>query len=171
MASKKSVSVSCTNSASECLSTTIRSCRTMSSTGHRKLPTGEPDRCRPMCSDLAALPAALATGGPAVHLRRIQQQLPIYDEYKEQPMYGAISSQMSQQSLFTSGTPSRSKLRPSPVLLSTGNGEGISHAKNSNIPTRCRSISTGRNNLPPPPPILKGIQSPSHLANGAKSRG
>lgn len=99
-----------------------------------------------------------------------QQQQPIYDEYNGQPMYGAAnSSQMSQESLYAPGTPSRSKSRPSqppPAPPSTGSGGGTPNASNANTPTRGRSMSTGRDNLPPPPPIPEGMQSPPHLPNG-----
>lgn len=97
------------------------------------------------------------------------QQQPIYDEYNSQPMYGNNTSQMSQESLYAPGTPSRSKSRPSqppPAPPSTGSGNGTPNVSNANTPTRGRSMSTGRDNLPPPPPIPEGLQSPPHMPNG-----
>lgn len=68
------------------------------------------------------------------------------------------------------GTPSRGgKLRPSqppPAPPSSGSG-GTPNASNANTPTRGRSMSTGRDVLPPPPPIPE--LSPPHqmpMANG-----
>ena len=88
-------------------------------------------------------------------------------------MYGAGTNQMSQESLYAPGTPSRSKSRPSqppPAPPSSGSGGGTPNASNANTPTRSRSLSTGRDNLPPPPPIPEGLQSPPHgLSNGGTS--
>lgn len=99
-----------------------------------------------------------------------QQQQPIYDEYNSQPIYGSNNtSQMSQESLYAPGTPSRSKSRPSqppPAPPSTGSGGGTPNVSNANTPTRGRSMSTGRDNLPPPPPIPEGLQSPPNIPNG-----
>ncbi|XP_055592964.1 actin-binding protein WASF2 [Uranotaenia lowii] len=97
------------------------------------------------------------------------QQQQMYDEYNGQPLYGANSSQMSQESLYAPGTPSRTKSRPSqppPAPPSTGSGNGTPNASNANTPTRGRSMSTGRDNLPPPPPIPEGLQSPPNIPNG-----
>uniref|UniRef100_A0A2M4ADE8 Wiskott-Aldrich syndrome protein family member n=1 Tax=Anopheles triannulatus TaxID=58253 RepID=A0A2M4ADE8_9DIPT len=103
---------------------------------------------------------------------RQSQQQPIYDQYgNPSMMYGANPNQMSQESLYAPGTPSRSKSRPSqppPAPPSSGSGGGTPNASNANTPTRGRSQSTGREILPPPPPIPEGLQSPPHhaLTNG-----
>ncbi|XP_053673389.1 actin-binding protein WASF3 [Anopheles nili] len=102
-----------------------------------------------------------------------QQQQPIYDQYGNASIYGSGANQMSQESLYAPGTPSRSKSRPSqppPAPPSSGSGGGTPNASNANTPTRSRSLSTGRDNLPPPPPIPEGLQSPPHtMANGGTS--
>lgn len=73
-----------------------------------------------------------------------------------------------QQEIYSPGTPSRggSKPRPSqppPAPPSSGSGGGTPNASNGNTPTRGRSMSTGREVLPPPPPIPEGLmQSPPH---------
>ncbi|XP_053661791.1 actin-binding protein WASF3 [Anopheles marshallii] len=99
-----------------------------------------------------------------------QQQQPIYDQYGNPSIYGSGANQMSQESLYAPGTPSRSKSRPSqppPAPPSSGSGGGTPNASNANTPTRSRSLSTGRDNLPPPPPIPEGLQSPPHgMSNG-----
>nr|XP_040236928.2 wiskott-Aldrich syndrome protein family member 3 [Anopheles coluzzii]XP_040236929.2 wiskott-Aldrich syndrome protein family member 3 [Anopheles coluzzii]XP_040236930.2 wiskott-Aldrich syndrome protein family member 3 [Anopheles coluzzii]XP_040236931.2 wiskott-Aldrich syndrome protein family member 3 [Anopheles coluzzii]XP_040236932.2 wiskott-Aldrich syndrome protein family member 3 [Anopheles coluzzii]XP_049466710.1 wiskott-Aldrich syndrome protein family member 3 [Anopheles coluzzii] len=104
----------------------------------------------------------------------VYQQQPIYDQYgNPSAMYGAGTNQMSQESLYAPGTPSRSKSRPSqppPAPPSSGSGGGTPNASNANTPTRSRSLSTGRDNLPPPPPIPEGLQSPPHgMSNGGTS--
>uniref|UniRef100_A0A182VTQ3 Wiskott-Aldrich syndrome protein family member n=1 Tax=Anopheles minimus TaxID=112268 RepID=A0A182VTQ3_9DIPT len=102
-----------------------------------------------------------------------QQQQPIYDQYGNPSIYGSGANQMSQESLYAPGTPSRSKSRPSqppPAPPSSGSGGGTPNASNGNTPTRSRSLSTGRDNLPPPPPIPEGLQSPPHgMSNGGPS--
>ncbi|XP_052865928.1 actin-binding protein WASF2 isoform X1 [Anopheles cruzii] len=104
-------------------------------------------------------------------LQHHQHQQPIYDQYgNPSSLYGSSQNQMSQESLYAPGTPSRSKSRPSqppPAPPSSGSGGGTPNASNANTPTRSRSLSTGRDNLPPPPPIPEGLQSPPHaLTNG-----
>lgn len=82
---------------------------------------------------------------------------------------------MSSESLYGPGTPTRggTKPRPSqppPAPPSSGSGGGTPNVSNANTPTRGRSMSTGRDNLPPPPPIPEGIQSPQQQPmNGGAS--
>ncbi|EAA12201.4 AGAP008518-PA [Anopheles gambiae str. PEST] len=116
----------------------------------------------------AQMPVQMQQGGG------VYQQQPIYDQYgNPSAMYGAGTNQMSQESLYAPGTPSRSKSRPSqppPAPPSSGSGGGTPNASNANTPTRSRSLSTGRDNLPPPPPIPEGLQSPPHgMSNGGTS--
>lgn len=90
--------------------------------------------------------------------QQYQQQMydeSIYNHYQQSQM---IQQNMSMESPYAPGTPSKGKPRPSeppPAPPSTGS------ASNPNTPTRGRSMSTGRDTLPPPPPI-PDIQSPQH---------
>lgn len=81
---------------------------------------------------------------------------------------------MSSDSLYGPGTPTRGgqKIRPTqppPAPPSSGSGGGTPNASNGNTPTRGRSMSTGRDTLPPPPPIPESMQSPPHGMNGGSS--
>jgi WAS family protein len=97
----------------------------------------------------------------------MQQQQQMYDE----SIYNQYQQQMGQQNMsmespYAPGTPSKGKPRPSEPPpappLSTGS------TSNPNTPTRGRSISTGRDILPPPPPI-PDVQSPQHqMQNGVQ---
>ena len=95
------------------------------------------------------------------------QQMGGDDSAYNSSMYGQ-GQQM--ESPYAPGTPSRGgKLRPSqppPAPPSSGSG-GTPNVSNANTPTRGRSMSTGRDVLPPPPPIPE--LSPPHqmpVANG-----
>lgn len=84
--------------------------------------------------------------------------------------YNASMYAQSQQmeSPYGPGTPSRGgKLRPSqppPAPPSSGSG-GTPSASNANTPTRGRSMSTGRDVLPPPPPVPE-LSPPHQMPNG-----
>lgn len=83
----------------------------------------------------------------------------IYDEsiYNSQNLHGA-QSQMSPE--YGPGTPTRKGPRPTqppPAPPSAGN---TPNASNANTPTRGRSMSTGRDALPPPPPVPLEQMSP-----------
>lgn len=102
-------------------------------------------------------------------LQQQQQQQQLYDEaiYNSAQLnnlYGSNQAQMSSESLYAPGTPSRGKPRPTqppPEPPSSGSGGGTPNTSNANTPTRGRSMSTGRDTLPPPPPIPIGMaQSP-----------
>jgi WAS protein family, member 3 len=95
-------------------------------------------------------------------------------QQQQQQMYGQGQGPLSSESLYAPGTPSRGgygtgKSRPSvppPAPPSTGSNGGTPNASNANTPTRGRSMSTGRDALPPPPPIPEGLQSPPLNGNG-----
>jgi WAS family protein len=93
-----------------------------------------------------------------------------YDEgiYNSEQIYNHGQGPLSSESLYGPGTPTRSKPRPSqppPAPPSSGSG-GTPNVSNANTPTRGRSMSTGRDTLPPPPPIPEGMQSPQQTLNG-----
>ncbi|CRK94174.1 CLUMA_CG007690, isoform A [Clunio marinus] len=100
-----------------------------------------------------------------------QQQMS-YQQLNDDSAYNSSMYGQGQQmeSPYAPGTPSRGgKLRPShppPAPPSSGSG-GTPNVSNANTPTRGRSMSTGRDVLPPPPPIPE--LSPPHqmgVANG-----
>lgn len=81
-------------------------------------------------------------------------------------IYGASNGQgpLSSESLYAPGTPSRKGPRPSQPPPAPPAG-GTPNASNANTPTRGRSMSTGRDTLPPPPPVPEGMTmmgSPPH---------
>lgn len=84
------------------------------------------------------------------------------DNLYNSSMYG---QQQQAESPYGPGTPSRGgKIRPTqppPAPPSSGSGGGTPNASNANTPTRGRSMSTGRDVLPPPPPIPE--LSPPHM--------
>lgn len=95
-----------------------------------------------------------------------QHQQSMYDEgmYNSQNLYGGSTGQgpLSNESLYS---PSRNKIRPTqppPAPPSTGNTPTGSSA---NTPTRSRSISAGRDALPPPPPVPLETMSPPMSAH------
>lgn len=105
---------------------------------------------------------------PSYHQNQNYQNQDSYDEYNHQQIYGQGQGPMSSENIYSPGTPSRTKPRPSqppPAPPSSGSG-GTPNASNANTPTRGRSMSTGRDTLPPPPPIPEGIQSPVLPING-----
>lgn len=89
------------------------------------------------------------------------------DDYNAS-MYGQ-GQQM--ESPYAPGTPSRGgKIRPTqppPAPPSSGSG-GTPSVSNANTPTRGRSMSTGRDVLPPPPPVPMELSPPHQMpvANG-----
>lgn len=89
------------------------------------------------------------------------------DDYNAS-MYGQ-AQQM--ESPYAPGTPSRGgKIRPTqppPAPPSSGSG-GTPNVSNANTPTRGRSMSTGRDILPPPPPVPLELSPPHQVpvANG-----
>ena len=91
-----------------------------------------------------------------------QQQNSYQDDNYNSSMYG---QQQQAESPYGPGTPSRGgKIRPTvppPAPPSSGSGGGTPNASNANTPTRGRSMSTGRDVLPPPPPIPE--LSPPHM--------
>ena len=91
-----------------------------------------------------------------------QQQNSYQDDNYNSSMYG---QQQQAESPYGHGTPSRGgKIRPTvppPAPPSSGSGGGTPNASNANTPTRGRSMSTGRDVLPPPPPIPE--LSPPHM--------
>lgn len=106
----------------------------------------------------------------------------VYDEniYNSQNIYGGSvgggggQAPTSSENIYSPGTPSRTKPRPSqppPAPPSSGSGGATPNASNANTPTRGRSMSTGRDALPPPPPVPVeggGMMSPppTHPING-----
>lgn len=96
---------------------------------------------------------------------------PAYDEniYNSQHLYGPGGQAPSSENIYSPGTPSRTKPRPSqppPAPPSSGSGGATPNASNANTPTRGRRMSTGRDALPPPPPVPEGMMSPQHHMNG-----
>ena len=96
---------------------------------------------------------------------------PVYDEnmYNSQNLYGSTGQAPSSENIYSPGTPSRNKPRPTqppPAPPSSGSGGATPNASNANTPTRGRSMSTGRDALPPPPPVPEGMMSPPHPMNG-----
>lgn len=97
----------------------------------------------------------------------------MYEEgiYNSQQIYNHGQGPLSSESLYAPGTPSRgNKPRPSqppPAPPSSGSGGGTPNVSNANTPTRGRSMSTGRDTLPPPPPIPEGMTSPPLPINGS----
>lgn len=91
-----------------------------------------------------------------------QQQ--IYDDavYNAQNMY-AGNGQGTMSPDYGPGTPSRGKARPSQPPPAPPSAGGTPTGSNANTPTRSRSISTGRNILPPPPPVPLETMSPPHM--------
>lgn len=100
-----------------------------------------------------------------------------YDDniYNSQNLYGGGGpggqAPTSSENIYSPGTPSRTKPRPSqppPAPPSSGSGGATPNASNANTPTRGRSMSTGRDALPPPPPVpVEGMMSPpAHPING-----
>lgn len=95
-----------------------------------------------------------------------QHQQSMYDDgmYNSQNLYAGTAGQgpLSNESLYS---PSRTKIRPTqppPAPPSTGNTPTGSSA---NTPTRSRSISAGRDALPPPPPVPLETMSPPMTAH------
>lgn len=100
---------------------------------------------------------------------------PVYGDeniYNSQNMYGSNGQVPSSENIYSPGTPSRNKPRPSqppPAPPSSGSGGATPNASNANTPTRGRSMSTGRDALPPPPPVPEGLMPTSvgqHPMNG-----
>lgn len=123
-------------------------------------------------------PAESVDGGYAPISPHYNQYPPVtrYDEsiYNSQSLYGQDGGQVpsSAENIYSPGTPSRTKPRPSqppPAPPSSGSNGGTPNVSNANTPTRGRSMSTGRDALPPPPPVPEGMTSPpppSHSMNG-----
>ncbi|XP_055386479.1 actin-binding protein WASF2 isoform X2 [Condylostylus longicornis] len=105
-----------------------------------------------------------------MNLTQQQQQQQLYDEsiYNSQSIYGqGGQGPISQENLYAPGTPSRTKPRPTqppPAPPSNGSNGGTPNTSNANTPTRGRSMSTGRDNLPPPPPIPDGLNNGGNMA-------
>lgn len=118
-------------------------------------------------------PAEAVDGGGYVPVSPHYQQStypPTYDDnmYNSQNLYGSGQAPSS-ENIYSPGTPSRTKSRPSqppPAPPSSGSGGATPNASNANTPTRGRSMSTGRDALPPPPPVPEGLMSPPHSMNG-----
>lgn len=104
------------------------------------------------------------------HYQQTSYQQQVYDEsiYNSQNLYSG-QGPLSQESLYAPGTPSRGKPRPSqppPAPPTTGD---TPTASNAGTPTRGRSMSTGRDALPPPPPVpMETLMSspPGQMTNG-----
>lgn len=83
-----------------------------------------------------------------------QQQM--YEEaiYNSQSIYGGYpGNSMSPEGIYGPGTPTRNKIRPTQPPPAPPPNTGALNASNANTPTRGRSMPSGRDNLPPPPPI------------------
>lgn len=94
-----------------------------------------------------------------------QQQM--YDDghYNNQNLYATGNGQGTMSpSEYGPGTPSRGKARPSQPPPAPPSAGGTPNASNANTPTRGRSMSTGRDVLPPPPPVPLESMSPPHMA-------
>lgn len=123
-------------------------------------------------------PAESVDGGGYAPISPHYQQStypPVYDDniYNSQNLYGSSQVPSSSENIYSPGTPSRTKPRPSqppPAPPSSGSGGATPNASNANTPTRGRSMSTGRDALPPPPPVPEGMMSspppPQHPLNG-----
>lgn len=101
--------------------------------------------------------------------QQISYQMNDDSAYGSAPYGSSIYNQGQQmENPYSPGTPSRGgKLRPSqppPAPPSSGSGNGTPNASNGGTPTRSRSMSTGRDVLPPPPPIPE--LSPPHQMQG-----
>ncbi|KAG5675140.1 hypothetical protein PVAND_005068 [Polypedilum vanderplanki] len=100
-----------------------------------------------------------------------QQQMSYPQQMNDESAYNSAMYAQSQiESPYGApGTPSRGgKIRPTqppPAPPSSGSG-GTPNVSNANTPTRGRSMSQGRDVLPPPPPIPSNISSPQQVANG-----
>lgn len=109
------------------------------------------------------------TDGYAPASPHYQQQMS-YQMNDDSAYNSSMYGQGQMESPYGPGTPSRGgKLRPSqppPAPPSSGSG-GTPSVSNANTPTRGRSMSTGRDVLPPPPPIPE-IPPPHQMpmANG-----
>lgn len=101
--------------------------------------------------------------------QQMMQQGQMYDDqgmYNQHGIYGPGQGPLSSDSLYAPGTPSRTKPRPSqppPAPPGGGSGGATPNASNAGTPTRGRSVSSGRDNLPPPPPVPEGNMSPPHM--------
>jgi WAS family protein 3 len=98
-------------------------------------------------------------GGYAPASPHYQQQMSYQQQMNDDSAYNSSMYAQSQQiesPYGAPGTPSRGgKIRPTqppPAPPSSGSG-GTPNASNANTPTRGRSMSQGRDVLPPPPPI------------------
>ncbi|KAJ6597362.1 Wiskott-Aldrich syndrome protein family member 3 [Pseudolycoriella hygida] len=111
-------------------------------------------------------PSESVDGGYAPHSPQYQQSTypPVYDDnlYNSQNLY----SSGAHETIYSPGTPSRTKPRPSQPPPAPPSSGSTPNASNANTPTRGRSMSTGRDALPPPPPVPESIMSPPHSMNG-----
>lgn len=88
-----------------------------------------------------------------------QQQISYQQQMNDDSAYNSSMYGQAQQieSPYAPGTPSRGgKIRPTqppPAPPSSNSNSGTPNASNANTPTRGRSMSQGRDVLPPPPPI------------------
>lgn len=106
-----------------------------------------------------------------------QNNLPqqLYEEaiYNSQSIYGGYpGNAMSPEGIYGPGTPTRNKFRPTQPPPAPPPITGAPTGSNANTPTRGRSMSSGRDNLPPPPPIpecmmpMQNSQLNSGILNG-----
>lgn len=107
---------------------------------------------------------------PSPHYQQTNYPASAYDEniYNSQNLYNSGGQAPSSENIYSPGTPSRSKPRPSqppPAPPSSGSG-GTPNVSNANTPTRGRSMSTGRDALPPPPPVPESLVSSPLPING-----
>ncbi|KAL7044313.1 hypothetical protein ACKWTF_001880 [Chironomus riparius] len=113
---------------------------------------------------------------PSPHYQQ-QQQMNYQQQMNDDSAYNSSMYGQPQQieSPYAPGTPSRGgKIRPTqppPAPPSSNSNSGTPNASNANTPTRGRSMSQGRDVLPPPPPIPSNISSPLQVAtNGGIMR-
>lgn len=86
-----------------------------------------------------------------------QQQMIYQQQMTDDGYNSSMYGNQQIESPYAPGTPSRGgKIRPTqppPAPPSNNSNQGTPNASNANTPTRGRSMSQGRDVLPPPPPI------------------